>query len=226
MLSHFVPDDLLSLNRLLKDTHDEIIAAIQNVLTNKDPSLKRDWESAYGESLEMKIDPDILQAADNLNIVNNVSEFYNQLPVNSTIRSSVIQQLYRNVSTEYTASSLGLTDRAVQIANQVEAKPLQYFLINLGIPRDRLGVAEDYAVEWLEALQEPSGKSNKCYVGQFKSMYSDYFKWCFKKEYAYVSPEILNRIRRDRNIWLLKGDIFQVCVIEFLYVFLRSRILY
>lgn len=158
----------------------------------------------------MELDPAVLLADDNTKIASNVAQFYKRLPTNSVIRSSAMQEFYADVNMSTVTSYLDLTERSIRGSRTVNAKPLTYYLTNLGIPRDRLGLAEDYAVDWLEMLQEPSGKTNKCYFGRFKSMYSDYFKWCLKKDYSYVSPSILDRIRRDRRIWLLKGDIFLV----------------
>ncbi len=196
---------------MIQATHREVLSAINKVLDAKSPSLKRAWESRYASGLEMQLDPQSSKAAHDQQIVKNVIAFYNDLPLTSTVRSSVQQQLFANVPSDSVAAYLDLNDRSVRGCRKVQAKPLSYFLMNLGIPRDRLGESEDFAIEWCELLQEPSGKNRKCYFGLFKSMYAEYFAWCAKEKHPFVSPEIFDRIRRDRRIWLLKGDIFQVC---------------
>lgn len=54
-------------------------------------------------------------------------------------------------------------------------------------------------------------------------MYAEYFAWCMKEKRPFVSPEILDRIRRERRIWLLKGDIFQVCTLYRWYFILTFK---
>lgn len=197
--------------RLLSATHTEILGSVNSVLATKDASLKRAWESQYGPGLDMDLDPNVTSATSNLKVTNNVVQFYNALPPNSVVRTSALNQLFDGVATSSVCDLLSVKQRTVYRAREAESKPLEYYLTNLGIPRDRLGEAEDWAVVWLDALQEPSGKPCKCYIGLFKSMYAEYLAWCVKKKYPPVCPEILDRIRRDRRIWILKGDIFLVC---------------
>lgn len=185
--------------------------AINEVLDAKDPSLKRAWMRVYGQGLGMTLDADMSPLVHNQQIVDNVIEFYRDLPANSPVRTSFLQQLFRGVPAESVAKYLDIEDRTVYKSRDQPAKPPSYYLVNLGIPRDRLGKAEDFAIEWCESLQEASGKLRKCYFGLFKSMYAEYYAWCVKEKHPYVSPEILERIRRDRRVWILKGDIFLVC---------------
>lgn len=212
--------------RMLQATHNQVLQAINKVLVTKIPSLKRAWESAYGSALEMQLDSESLVEAHNRQIVDNVVDFYHDLPANSTVRSSLVCQLFQNIPVDSVASYLGVNNSSVHRSRGVAAKPLTYYLINLGIPRDRLGESEDYAIAWCELLQEPSGKLRKCYFGLFKSMYAEYYAWCVKENHPYVSPEILQRIRRERRIWILKGDIFQVCALSFGFSILTVRTRY
>lgn len=187
-----------------------MLAAVGEILDKKEASLKRAWESNYGEKLGMKLDPQSLQASHNLQITNNVTKFYNELPENSVVRTSALGQLLHGVPADAAASYLGIDSRSVYRARENDVKPLCYYLVNLGLPRDRLGEAQDFAIEWCDSLQEPSGKLCKCYFGLFKSMYAEYYAWCVKEMHLHVCPEILDRIRRERRVWLLKGDIFLV----------------
>lgn len=204
---------------MLHDTHEEVLRAVDKVLEPKDPSLKRAWETAYGDRLGMQLEPNVLSDSNNARIVNNLIACFNDIPVTSIVRSCFIQHLFRDVPADDVAGYLGIDRRSVFRARETEVQPPSYFLMNLGIPRDRNREAEQYAFQWCDSLQIPSGKLRKCYFGLFKSMYGEYFTWCVKEKHPFVCPEILERIRRDLRIWILKGDIFLVCF-SFLLIFL------
>lgn len=139
----------------------------------------------------------------------NVRDFYQSLPARSPVKTPVLKQFYYNVPGRAIALYLGVTEASISQALTKESKPLKYFLINLGIPRNRLGCKEIYAMEWFTVYcLVPSGKNRRCYYGTFHVMFFSYYNWCVENGYDYVSPSTLQQLRKRERIWLLKGDIF------------------
>jgi hypothetical protein len=190
---------------------EEVLESVSKVLATKEPLLKRAWETAYGDGLRMQLESNVLSDANNAQIVNNVVACFKELPANSVVRTSLLQHLFQGVPAANVAAMLDIDRRSVFRAREAEAPSPSYYLINLGIPRDCNREAEAYATQWCDSLQIPSGKLRKCFFGLFKSMYAEYFSWCMKERHPFVCPAILERIRRERRIWILKGDIFLVC---------------
>lgn len=140
----------------------------------------------------------------------NVCKFYHELPPKSPVKTPVLKQFFADLPHHVIVAYLGVTARSgVYRQLATDSKPLVYYLINLGIPRNRLGSKEIYAMEWFTVkCIVPSGKNKRCYYGTFTVMFIDYLNWCIDNGYSYVSPDSLQHLRKREHIWLLKGDIF------------------
>lgn len=144
--------------RLLNQVHGEVLKAIESVLANEDPDLVKQWRVLYGDGLNRKSSSEeISDDIYNLEIARNVCRFYAELPQTSPVKASVISDFFADIPVPIVAEKLNLAECTVRQLRTVDAKPLVYYLRNLGIPRNRLGASEDYVIQWLDNLQVPSG---------------------------------------------------------------------
>lgn len=117
----------------------------------------KQWRVLYGEGLELNSSDELSEDIYNLQIARNVCRFYAQLPQTSPVKASVISEFFADIPVPIVANKLNLDESVVRKLRAQDAKPLVYYLRNLGIPRNRLGASEDYVIEWLDNLQVPSG---------------------------------------------------------------------
>lgn len=125
------------------------------------------------------------------------------------MKTPLLKQFFADIPQVSIIGYLGMSRSSLSEQHRKDTKPLIYYLINLGIPRNRLAIKEIYVVEWFSLkCIVASGKNRRCYYGTFQVMFVDYLNWCIDNGSPFVSPSTFQQLRKREHIWLLKGDIF------------------
>jgi len=91
--------------RRLAKLNSQIVVAIEEILNQEtDPDLVLLWKGHYGDSIfnqtiieEADLEPKMTPQNSEL-LVANVAAFYQSLPATSTVRTSLITELFKNIS--------------------------------------------------------------------------------------------------------------------------------
>jgi hypothetical protein len=112
-------------------------------------------------------------------LLDNVLKFYNSIPSNSPIRSSIVRTIFADLPVKFIAEFLGLDVSSVykSTSPNKEVQDLNFYLTQLEFLWNRLGDREKTLFDWfIIRCLVPSGRNKRYFMyGTPESMFLDIF---------------------------------------------------
>ena len=202
---------------LLNILHESILSTIEAHLKNEDESLTSLWKDSVSEFFNFKFSRNnvtkvLEMSASNCHLdtlSHNLNKFYHSIPEKSLFRTCILNQIFVDLPTQFTSNVLQIQQQSVYKGLRNSSKPLDYYLRDFGLIRDRLFETEVHVLNWFEEnTKVHSGATKRLYVGTPDIMFWDYYKDTKNKFFEPVSPQTFENIRKRERIGFKKGDIF------------------
>jgi len=191
----------------LRKVCDGFLAKLENTLAE---DLKVNCLAGLYDNKE---DGDTAEMDQLVKLQKSVANLYQSIPCNSPIRTSIMKTLFSKNDAGFIAKTLDIDGRNVSRALSEEkqdlAKPLSYYLTNIGFKRDRVKAKGPPLLKFLKECGVPSGRNKRYFVrGTPESMYAEYKLKCIEKGDKFVGPEKFHKVRKHERVGILQGDIF------------------
>jgi hypothetical protein len=145
-------------------------------------------------------------------LLKNLRAFYDSIPDNSPIRTSIIRTLFHDLPAKFISSFLGVDISSVYKAtsDEREVPELRFYLTQLEFLRNRLGEREKTLFDWfIVRCTVPSGRNKRYYrFGTPESMWLEYASYCMKLSEDYIDEKLFHEIRKRERVGIIKADIF------------------
>lgn len=189
--------------------------AIEEILEQEDDE---DLVEEFRLEFLYPLDPNFAKEADDFNkndistLLSNVRAFYESIPENSPIRTSIIYTLFDDLPAKFISEFLRINLSSIYKALNPErvVHPLRFYLTQLEFLRNRLGERERTLFDWfIVRCIVPSGKNKRYYRhGTPESMWLEYAKYCTSLSEEFIDEKTFHEIRKKERVGILKGDIF------------------
>ena len=135
-------------------------------------------------------------------LLKNLKTIYESLPKTTPPKTAFRNDVFENVDAGVTATILDIKRNTVTKGAKKKSEPLKYYLSQLGIKRDTIGIERrEKLAEWLSNNTIiPSGRNKRYFYGTPQNMYLKYFVWCTRQDSAPISKPIFRKLVNNQKL--------------------------